>query len=149
MPIDPARGLALAAIAVCAVLLGGCGDSKAGSVSGTVTFAGQPVTAGAITFIPLDGASPTAGGIVTDGHYSVKVPVGDMKVVINGTKVIGHKKIYNTADSPTMPVTQELLPAKYSDHAPQRADVRGQVGQRLEGLRAGAVSSATIHYPPT
>jgi hypothetical protein len=95
----------------------GCGGAPStGDVTGVNTFNGAPVEAGAITFIPSDGKSPTAGCTVTQGRYSARVPVGKAKVVINGTKVVGKKKVYNTPDSPVMPVTQELLPAKYSDN---------------------------------
>jgi hypothetical protein len=102
--------------ALALLALAGCGEgARMGDVSGAVTFDGKPVEDGAITFVPADGKSPTAGGAIKDGRYAVRVPLGEAKVVINGKKVIGKKKIYNTPDSPEMPVTAELLPEKYSD----------------------------------
>ncbi len=37
-----------------------------------------------------------------------------MKVEITSPKVVGTKKIYDTPDSPVMPVTEEGLPARYN-----------------------------------
>lgn len=93
----------------------GCGGPTAGRVAGTVTFAGRPVEQGAITFAPADGKGATAGGPIEGGKYDVDgVPPGAVKVTINGTKVVGQKKVYDTPDSPVRDVTAELLPAKYN-----------------------------------
>jgi hypothetical protein len=111
------RGAVWASLAA-VVAAAGCGDGlRTGDVSGTVTFDGTPVKEGAITFFPRDGAAPTRGGFVRDGKYAVNaVPLGEMKVVINGQKVTGTKAVYpGQANSPIKPVTAELLPPKYSN----------------------------------
>jgi hypothetical protein len=74
------------------LMLVGCGDSRMARVRGTVNVDGQPVKAGAISFYPKDGKSKTTGGEIKDGHYSVEVPVGLMKVVISEPKGTGKKK---------------------------------------------------------
>lgn len=51
------------------LLLAGCGGS---GLSGSVSYNGQPVKKGYISFDPVDGKSPTAGGEITNGAYSVK-----------------------------------------------------------------------------
>ena len=110
------RGVGAVALAVL-VTVAGCGESsRTGDVSGTIAFDGTPVKAGVITFFPADGQAPTKGGPVTDGRYSVKgVPLGQMKVVINGQKVVGEKQVYpGQPNSPVRPITAELLPEKYS-----------------------------------
>jgi hypothetical protein len=57
--------------------LAGCGGEKNGEVTGTVTVDGKTPPAGSsITFIPADGKSPQAGGLLEDGKYSAKVAVG-------------------------------------------------------------------------
>ena len=94
--------------------LSGCSTDSAAEVSGTVTFDGKPVADGAISFRSPDGSTSTAGGIVKDGKYSAKVPRGTMKVEITGAKVVGQKKVYNTPNSPMMPITEEMLPSKYN-----------------------------------
>jgi hypothetical protein len=91
----------------------GPGDNTA-EVSGTVTYDGVPVANGSITFTPADGLSPTAGGNVVDGKYTCRVPIGLSKVSITSAKEVGRKKLYNTKDSPDMPVMKEVLPEKYN-----------------------------------
>jgi hypothetical protein len=116
--------------AVAVLLVVGCADRTTGEVSGTITFDGQPVEAGGITFLPADGKAPTAGGQITDGKYKVRVPVGTAKVVINGTKVIGKQKLYNTPDSPEMPIATELLPPKYNENTELRLEVRPGLNEK-------------------
>lgn len=55
------------------VLLGclGCGG-QGSTVSGTVTYNGQPVEKGHINFIPADGKGTPVGGDIKNGQYSVK-----------------------------------------------------------------------------
>lgn len=117
---------AAAVFAAAVGLLIGCsGEGASGEVSGTVSYDGKPVEDGAINFVPVDGKSPTAGDVIKDGKYHAKkVPVGNMKVTISGSKVVGKKKVYDTPDSPVMPVTQELLPAKYNDKSELTFEVK-------------------------
>lgn len=104
-------------------LVAGCGGGdNTAEVSGTVTYDGTPVADGAITFFPDKG--PTAGGSIKDGKYSTRVAVGPAKVTITAGKVVGHKKLYNTPDSPSAPITAEVLPAKYNTETQLKYDVQ-------------------------
>ena len=58
----------------------GCGGGDA-TVSGEVSYEGEPVTAGYITFAPADGKGPTAGGPIKDGKYTVEKVTPGPKVV--------------------------------------------------------------------
>lgn len=71
------RGVVLAAGVLTA---GGCGDGGA-SISGDVTYNGQPVKEGYITFAPKDGKGPTVGGAIAGGKYSVEKVLPGPKVV--------------------------------------------------------------------
>jgi hypothetical protein len=103
----------------------GCGDAgNMGVVSGTVKLDGQPVPSGTITFVPVDGMTTTAGGPIRDGHYSVKVPIAVMRVSISVPKVTGSKKLYDTPDSPEMPLTAEALPARYNEQTELKIEVK-------------------------
>lgn len=71
------------------LLLSGCSRGPTlGKVSGTVTYKGQPLKEGTITFIPADGRSAT--GKIVDGKITDVtcfetndgVPVGSNKVLI-------------------------------------------------------------------
>jgi hypothetical protein len=92
----------------------GCGEANTALVSGTVTVDGKPIRQGAITFTPVDGEGWTAGSPIKDGAYSARVPATVLKVVISMPKVVGTKKIYDTPDSPEMPITKEALPERFN-----------------------------------
>jgi hypothetical protein len=118
------RHVVLGAALVASLLIIGCSDPTTGQVSGQVTVGGKPLEKGTIQFVPADGTSPTAGGEVLGGKYSVRVSVGTMKVSFSAPKVVGQKKVYNTPDSPTMPVTAEALPARYSTESKLTLEVK-------------------------
>lgn len=105
------------------VLVVGCGgEDPFGELSGTVSYDGKPINDGAITFIPDNG--PTAGCVIKDGRYVAKVALGPTKVKISGSNLVGHKKVYDTPDSPVMPVMAEVVPAKYNQATELRYDVQ-------------------------
>ena len=118
----PAAGLLAAGL----VALAGCGGGDdVADVTGTVTFDGKPLAKGAITFTATDGKGGSGGGEIKDGRYTAtRVPVGPNTVRINGSKVIGKKKIYNTKDSQEMPLYDELLPKKYHAKSDLTLDVK-------------------------
>src|SRR5260370_28111548 len=62
-----------------ALLVGACGRTWV--VSGEVTYEGQPVNDGTITFLPADGKGPSAGGPITQGKFEVQGLVPGPKVV--------------------------------------------------------------------
>jgi hypothetical protein len=102
----------------------GCGPSDGlVSITGTVRVDGQAVDKGAITFVPLDGKSPTAGAPISSGSYSARVPAGKMKVQISVPKVTGKRKAYDTPDSPEVPIMGEGLPARYNSATELQCDV--------------------------
>jgi hypothetical protein len=98
-----------------ALLIAGCEKPTKGVVTGTVTVDNVPAKSGSIAFFPLDQKSTTAGGEILDGQYAAEVPFGKFKVEIRVPKVVGEKKLYNTPNSPIMPLLEESLPAKYND----------------------------------
>lgn len=110
------RFVVLISVVTCFVFTAGCGGSATvGTVSGTVTFDGQPLADGTIAFNSVDGSSPTAGGKITNGSYSVEVSKGPQKVIINSAKVVGSRPAYaGDPNSPMIDITQEILPEKYS-----------------------------------
>jgi hypothetical protein len=105
----------LGGLLLASLLLAGCDGDNRVVVKGTVQFDGKPIADGSINFVPNDGKSQTAGGAIKEGKYSVRVPVGPMKITISEPKVVGKKKLYDTPDSPERPIMAESLPAKYAD----------------------------------
>jgi hypothetical protein len=60
-------------------LAAGCGPST-GTISGTVTFKGEPVPSGTVSFLS---AGKIAEGEIHDGLYEVaRVPVGDARITV-------------------------------------------------------------------
>jgi hypothetical protein len=103
----------------------GCSkDSTTAEVSGSVTVDGEPAKIGSIGVFPVDGNSPTAGGAIKDGQYMTKVPLGEAKVEIRVSKVVGQKKLYDTPDSPMQDIMVEILPDKFNNESELRIDVQ-------------------------
>jgi hypothetical protein len=76
----------------------GCGEGG-GTVSGEVTYDGQPVKNGYVSFTPADGKGAAVGGPITDGRYSVeKVPPGKKVVKVEAADKAG----------PSIQTTEEL-----------------------------------------
>jgi len=132
---------------LCAVFLAasslistGCEGKPRGTVQGMITLDGQPIELGAISFIPVDGQSATTGGAITNGRYLVaNVPVGEMKVAISGSKVVGKKKLYeDRPDSKEMPITENPVPAMFSDlqNTTLRLDVKAGKNDKDWDLRS-------------
>jgi hypothetical protein len=69
----------------------GCGGSKTGAISGKVTYGGQPLQMGTVTFYSIeDRGNAKNGTIRPDGSYTVEgVPVGTAQVTVVSTKPIG------------------------------------------------------------
>jgi hypothetical protein len=112
-------------LAVLGYCLAGCtSDSSQGNVEGTVTLDGQPLTSGIIRFVPVDGRSPTADATITEGAFSLKMPVGAKRVQIMAPKVVGKRQMYQTPDSPTVDIVEELLPARYNVRSELTIDVK-------------------------
>lgn len=102
-------------LAVCWSALSGCTtDSQHGTVAGTVTLDGQPLKIGTIRFVPVDDRTAPADAPILDGKFTAKVPLGEKRVTISAPKVTGKRKMYDTPDSPTVDIVDELLPDQYN-----------------------------------
>lgn len=126
-------GCALLAALMVAI---GCSDPSNGEVTGMVRVEGTPLEKGAITFTPADGQGQTAGGEIKAGRYSVRVPVGKMKVSISMPVEDKKKKLYPTADSPEMWMYREGLPARYNENTELEFEVKSGSNQKDWDLQA-------------
>jgi hypothetical protein len=70
------------------LLLAGCGPSgpKTYPVSGTVTFDGQPLPTGFITFTPTEGDIGPDSGKVVEGKFEFRAQAGKKLVEINANR---------------------------------------------------------------
>jgi hypothetical protein len=98
------------------VALVGCegGGIERVDVSGTVTYQGNPVEKGLITFEPQE-KGPVAGTSIKDGKYEAKgrggVPPGKYYVKISSS--VNDEGTYDEAMGPEPP-RKEILPEKYN-----------------------------------
>ena len=107
------------------LFMAGCGpaDSKRASVSGRVTFNGEPLAEGAITFTPhARNEGPPAGGTIRDGEYSIgyeKGPViGKNRVEISAFRETGKTITIGYGPGATdMAERVETIPAKYNENS--------------------------------
>jgi hypothetical protein len=125
----------LAALALCAacVWVVGCGDSgpKRYGVSGTVTYKGQPIKSGLISFIP-EGSEASAGGAsIIDGKYDIPskpgLPAGKYEVSVNVPTAGGKKQAVTEDEAPGgggEKETRETLPVKYNENTELKAEVK-------------------------
>jgi hypothetical protein len=71
--------LVLTSVAIAAEI--GCGDSsglpRRYAVSGTVTYKGEPLVKGTISFVPVDANGRAAGGTISKGQYSLTTQDAD------------------------------------------------------------------------
>lgn len=105
-------GLLVAPISLCLVI--GCSEGKS-SISGTVTFDGEPVKNGSVTFVKSEGELLRAGAVITDGAFQASLPPGEYKIELNAQKVVGTRKQkgFDGKDE-EVPETKELFPDRYN-----------------------------------
>ena len=91
---SPFRRVASLAVASCLLTLVGCSgtESEAATASGMITLDGQPLDAGVITFVPVEGTQSGIARIAPTGKWTAKVskskmglPPGRYKVTIEST----------------------------------------------------------------
>src|SRR4051794_5389300 len=115
------------ALALSLVVLAGCGPSGRLPVWGKVTYNGEPVDHGTITFLAAGGQAVNAGGEIRDGKYlidSERGPaLGKYRVEIYWNKKTG-KMVPTPGDRDVkMPETRQVLPPKYNKQSQLTADV--------------------------
>ena len=111
----------------------GCGKSgpERAVIEGKVTFKGETLKEGAITFFPKGGqAGITAGGKIENGHYYLdtdKGPVvGKNRVEINAFVKSGRKEYVSFGDpsSGLRDEVIEMIPKKYNANSTLEFDVK-------------------------
>src|SRR5262245_59125792 len=116
---------AAASVAMAAVLLPpGCSGPPYGDVRGEVTLDGQPVREGVVQFTPVDGSTPTAEALITEGKFSVRVPVTKHRVSISAPKVPpGSSSSPNSKPIDSTWAAEQLIPARYNSRSELTAEV--------------------------
>ena len=104
--------------------LTGCANSGPATypVTGTVTFDGQPVQAGDITFESDSGDVSTDAGKIVNGKYECKVKPGRKKVKITASREIPGKSTKG-AMGETLTERKEYIPENYNSKTELTAEV--------------------------
>jgi hypothetical protein len=126
------RAAAVLATLALAPLLGGCGGPANGGVpiTGQVTLDGQPVKEGAISFMPVDGKSASAGGKIIDGKYECAVPPGEKSVTIYANRVTGQQpRDPSNPGGEKIDIVEQYIPAKYNTNSTLKITVPAEGGQ--------------------
>jgi hypothetical protein len=112
---NPQRRIVL--LVLLAVL--GCGENKnEGEVSGTVTYQGQPLPQGSVSFFDSSNKYLASSGIIK-GTYAttapLKVPIGPVKVTVTTpSRSSGSRSVKGVAKSKSgETITVISIPAKY------------------------------------
>lgn len=101
-------------------VLAGCGNSKYSGekrfpLAGEVTFEGEPIDVGSISFIPAEGKGRPSGGVITDGKYTVPeekgANAGPHRVEIRWLKRTG-KRLRDAESGEMYDERREALPNK-------------------------------------
>lgn len=105
---------------IAAVLLA-CGCNQSPSVTGSVTYNGEPVQKGYITFRPSDGHGQSFAAPIADGQYTAtKASPGQKTVVVTGVKEINFYK--SSAESYKKAEEARARGETWMDHVAERAD---------------------------
>jgi hypothetical protein len=122
-------------LAVCGLAVMACmaGCSRSGGlteISGSVSYDGQPVKKGIITFAPANGAGPTAAAKINDGKYSVKIAPGEKLVRIEGYRVVGQRHYSpNNPNSPMVDMQEQFLPERYNKKSELTREITPGLGR--------------------
>ncbi len=101
------------AIAIVTTLATGCAQhDPVVSVKGTVTYRGEPVSAGEVTFRYPELGRATSAELASDGSFELMMPTGHYKVAILPPRFVGGMDAFgNELSAPPRP---ENIPEKYS-----------------------------------
>lgn len=99
--------------AAACILICGCGGGpKQFTVTGSVSYQGQPVADGEIVFADAQGTGPTAAAKIENGKYTIHTTAGEKKVRITATRETG--KIVEGAMGAKYPQRVDLIPPQYN-----------------------------------
>jgi hypothetical protein len=118
------------------VVAAGCGKKNV-PVHGTVTYQGQPVDAGLISFTPIeDSAGPVSRATIREGRYEVSarggLSFGKHRVEVLAQKKTG-RKVSETGRDGTPQVTEELVRVGPADYAGSKSPLRFEAVSNIDG----------------
>ena len=122
-------GAHMAVLAACVIAaLSGCGGDGREAIEGTVTFDGQPLATGQISFLPMSGTKgPTAGAKLKDGAFNIAADggtfTGKFRVEITATRP-SNRKVMDPESGQMVNAPLQFIPPKYNTQSILTADVK-------------------------
>ena len=118
-------GFPLAALFALAAAVG-CSKEGGVALEGKITYGGEPIDVGTITFLPISGDGIKSGGLIEKGAYKVDAKVGPSpgphRVEIRWAKPTGKKSKNEYGEE--IERRQEGLPDKYHAQSTLTADIK-------------------------
>ena len=113
------RNFATLAMSLIPLAFGGCGsgDGKA-KISGTVSFDGQPIPEGYITFTPQGTGAPDAGQN-KDGKFTLRAIPGKHRIQVEASRPKGP-----IIPSMGVALREEYIPARYNSESTLSEEVK-------------------------
>ncbi|HEY4261694.1 MAG TPA: hypothetical protein VGM98_16100 [Schlesneria sp.] len=126
------RNYVLGSLAILALAMSGCGSAEEGpakyKVSGTVTFNGENVNDGLITFTPVEGGKGPEAGPIKDGKYSLQAKGGKQQVSITAAREVPGKTESDYKGG-FVPVKEAYIPEKYNEKTELSVEVKKGGGE--------------------
>ena len=110
------------------ILVGCSGGSSLDTVpvTGTVTWEGDPLEEGRITFRSLEGDRRSFSGKIKDGDYSVETFTGPMRVSIRASRIVPGEFDESNPDE-KVPVGEMYIPPRYNSQSELTSNIeRGE-----------------------
>lgn len=107
---------------VVGLVAAGCGTPDARvECSGSISFAGEPLEEGSISFQPLTGGSRSEGAVIAAGRYTARVLPGRYRVEIRGSRPIADAGAIRS-DMPGE-IREDFVPPQYNDKSTLEATI--------------------------
>lgn len=110
-----------------AMILSGCGKDNNYTVSGTVSYKGELVPDGSISFVSSDSKLSPQGASIHDGKYVAKVRPGVMTVRITGSKPDPKQKMLDGT-----PFWTDFVPEKYGSQSTLTVEIKGNQTENFD-----------------
>ncbi|MBN9119012.1 MAG: carboxypeptidase regulatory-like domain-containing protein [Planctomycetes bacterium] len=122
----PTRPRLLLVAALAAAAAGCDSGSKLCPVSGTITYKGQPLDSGSVTFLFINPPGPAGGALVTNGKFKIAAPnglePGTYRVQISSPKGPGERTPEQIAAGASTPA-KERIPPNYNTQSTLTVEV--------------------------